>query len=139
MVQHRGGNSNRRVLVLTVFIVLLIDLTLAQDAHQQRLRLQFGNAKDPTQAYAMLETLAKAIIAEDENLGRKRISISNRVLAYDFTPASDATSASRPDRLTSPIEILIRTEVLERDFSACMPTEKFWVGPLDRVRSPVPK
>jgi hypothetical protein len=71
----------------------------------------------------------------DNNLGRNRLRISDKVVVYDFSPAADAMLTSRPDRLTSPLEILIRADVLDRDFHTYLPAQVFWVGPVAQLRT----
>jgi len=120
-------------LVFAAFIALFVPLTLAQAPLQTSL-LGFGDVKDPGQAYTLLESLAKAALT-DENVGRIRVSLTNGILTYNFLPASEAAPASRPDRLAVPLEILIRVEVLRRDFQACASAQAFWVGSLQHVQS----
>jgi hypothetical protein len=134
MRRHREDKSTRQVLALAAFMAGLSQLTLAEQVPPRRLPSEFGDAKDPKQAYTRIENLAKDAVSQDANIGRNRVSISNGILAYDFRPASQDILASRPDRLTSPLEILIRAEALERDFRLYTPSESFWVRPLDQLR-----
>ena len=95
----------------------------------------FGDAENAPKAYALLKSLAAEAVAFDENLGRNRVSLSNGIIAYDFRPAQRNVVVSRPDRLTGALEVLIRAGALDRDFRFCMPTQKFWVAPLDQAGS----
>jgi hypothetical protein len=80
----------------------------------------------------MQTLVADALLLED-TAGRKRLSISNGILSYDFRPASLETLASQPDCVTSPLEILIRSAALRRDFSTSLPEQVFWIQPLKQA------
>jgi|HubBroStandDraft_6_1064221.scaffolds.fasta_scaffold49406_2 hypothetical protein len=136
MFRRRFNNVTEKAVRLTACILLLtsLTLTLGQQIHAERPLSEFGDVKDPKKAFALLENLATESVSLDGNLGRNRVSIENGMIAYDFRPAANANLGSRPDRLTAPLEYLIRIEALNRDFRATLPTEKFWIGPLERIR-----
>jgi hypothetical protein len=135
MGKYWQGNRTRQLLAIAAIVAFAAQLTLALQVLPQGLASEFGDIKEAKKAYALLENLAKDAVSLDDNLGRKRVSISNRIVAYDFRPASAATLTSRPDRLTGPLEVLIRAEALGRDFRVCASTQVFWVRPLEQVRS----
>jgi hypothetical protein len=122
------------ILAIVAMIVTLVQLVFALPQVPQAPASDFGEIKDSKQAFALLNDLAKDAVSTDSNLGRTRVSISAGVLSYDFQPAPDS-SISRPNRLTSPLELLIRIEALTRDFQRSVPTESFWAPPLDHLRS----
>jgi len=134
MGKNGEKTSARRVLILAGLIAISTQLTPATQVQPRRLPSEFGDAKDPKQAYMLIENLAKEAVALDRNLGRIRVSIANGVLLYDFAPAPDSSLASRPARLTRPLEILIRTEAVGRDLRLCMPSQQFWVSRLEQLR-----
>jgi hypothetical protein len=124
-----------RTPIVAVLLAATAPLALGLPMLSQGTPSGLGDVKNAPKAYALLKSLAKEAVAFDENLGRNRVSISNGIVVYDFRPARGATVVSRPDRITTALEILIRAAALDRDFRLCMPAQVFWVTALDHVQS----
>jgi hypothetical protein len=113
---------------------VLIALSLCSFTPQNR---SSGSTTDPNAkaANALVEQLVADALALRETSGRTRVSIADGVITYDFRPVPAAALANRPDCLTGPLELLIRSAAIRRDFRALLVKETFWVAPLDRVDS----
>ena len=126
--------SHQQMRAIFAFLVFSAQVVagpgFAQQAHSE-----FGEVKGTDQAYKLLVALAKNAVSDDSNLGRNRVSISDRTLMYDFQPVGEDSLTAHPGRLTSCLEILIRVEALRRDFQRYLPNEQFWGPPLKRIQN----
>jgi hypothetical protein len=113
---------------------VLIALSLCSFSPQNR---SSGSSTVPNAkaANALIEQLVADALALRETSGRTRVSIADGVIAYDFRPVPAATLANRPDCLTGPLELRIRSAALRRDFQVVLAKETFWGAPLDHVDS----
>jgi hypothetical protein len=82
---------------------------------------------------------ADEIHAGNTLLGRTRFEIDEKegTFLFDLSPAPRRTVLSETDRYAVVLEALIRIESLKRDFQRAVPTDKFWVEPLDAVQGVV--
>ena len=133
MSQHHSM-TRKRVLGIAAVLVISVPVVAALQKAPPTLSSDFGQVKDARQAYALVVELAQDAVSTDPNLGRNRVSVSDGVLVYDFQPAPETSLTSRPSRLTTPLELLIRIDALSRDFHSAIPTQEFWGPPLERLR-----
>jgi hypothetical protein len=126
---------SRRDLMVLVLILSTTLFALVPQMLPQGPPSGLGDVKDAAKAYASLKSLANEAVSFDPKLGHSRVSISNGIVVYDFAAAQRAEVVSRPDRLTTALEVMIRAGVLDRDFRACLPAQIFWVAPLDHIQN----
>lgn len=131
----RSRDTRQWIRATFACVVLSWGVVAGRHLVAQKVLSDFGEVKDPGQAYELLEGLAENAVSEDANLGRNRVSISDRVLTYDFRPASEDSLTSHPSRVTGSLELLIRVGALRRDFRQYLPTEGFWAPRLERVQN----
>ena len=92
-------------------------------------------AQSPKAAYELMQKLVADALEIPESTGRTRLAIANGVITYDFRPEPLSSLASRPDRMTGALELLIRAAALRRDFRSVLPAETFWTAPLQRTEA----
>jgi hypothetical protein len=130
LARHAG-----RRIALTL-AAMLLTLSLAKIANAQAGPIsEQSKIEEAKQADQLLGKLVEQALTIQEGVGRKRVLIQNQVLTYDLRPEPYTALVSRPDRLTVPLEVSIRAAVLTRDFRAALPSEIFWVQPLEQVQA----
>lgn len=98
-----------------------------------------GNA-DKENSMRLLKMLIETQgLTDDAFLGKPRFSLDTqrRTFSTDLAPIPLDFILSRTDPLARPLEILLRTEVLRRDFRVALPDEKFWRISLDSIEQTV--
>ena len=89
---------------------------------------------------ATLTNLAAEQVRADKTfLGKTRFSIDrqNRTFFLDSSPTPSDFVLSSGDPYGVPLEALIRTEALRRDFHVAIPGEKLWAAQLDSIQEAV--
>jgi hypothetical protein len=84
----------------------------------------------------LLEQLASEQIQRDsEFLGKTRFRLDqqDKTFFYDLAPAPGKFLLAKGDPYEPPLEALIRTEALRRDFRLVVPNDNFWVAPLESI------
>jgi hypothetical protein len=92
-----------------------------------------GGITDPQEALGLLRTLAQEAVELNEGPGRRRFAIENGAMRYDFSPGETEGLTNRPDKLTVPLEILIRVSAVRRDLSSNLREEDFWLAPIQAI------
>jgi hypothetical protein len=85
---------------------------------------EFGQIDSAPKAFEVLVILANDALKDDKSIGGSRMSISKGVLSYDLRPVPAASLPDARDRLSSPLEILIRAGALQRDVAIYLPKEE---------------
>lgn len=98
--------------------------------------VQHGANSDEGNLMSLLTTLAKKQgLADDEFLAKTRFTINQqrRTFSYDLAAIPLNFILSETDPLARPLEVLVRIEVLRRDFYSAIPDERFWRVSLDSI------
>lgn len=125
----QGPRRERRLCAAVCLTMLSAQLALAQPAKT------IGQVVDSERARALVQDLAAEALLLQDSVGRKRLSVSDKVLTYDFEPTPQSMLVARPDRLTAALEILIRVNALRRDFPSVAAGEPFWIKPLNGLEA----
>ncbi len=111
------------------------------EASQQGNSLQgpSNGVRKPTVLDLLVYLAADEIHEGNTFLSRTRFEIYEKedTFLFDLSPAPKRTVLSETDRYAVVLEALIRVESLKRDFQRAIPTDKFWVKPLDAVQGVV--
>jgi hypothetical protein len=136
---QRGLASQRvaapRALVLTVWLLTSACPLASCLVHEPNSPVSWQGCADPRTEFDALQMLAAKMLDSTDVVGRKRIRISGRILTYDLEAAPYSLLVSHPDRLTVPIELLIRAAVLRRDLDELSPKQAFHAGPLTELQA----
>jgi hypothetical protein len=95
---------------------------------------------DAQETMALLRALAaEAISSGDSFSGKTRFVVypEHNSLSYDLNPLPPGLVLSHSDSLAVPLEAMIRTEALRRDFQQSLPAQTFWVAPLANVQASI--